>query len=415
MDKLTEIPLPYKLYYVGQCFQYRRLQAGVYREFRQAGVEFIGSRDSLSDAEVIAAAVSVLKGLGITSYTLKVGNIGIFREILAQLGLDFDAQSRVIGHMDRIQRVRERCSDLRDKEHLDREDLEYVKSRIAYLFRIQDEISYKGECEVVPSRDYREDIAESWMKQLPEYTEKTIRALWSAQRILPEEWQDRILRISRLRGSYEKTAAEAGELISGTAAEASLGNLIDICRWLKTYKAEPFEVVLGLTRGFDFYTGMVFEIDSPLLGTWKQICGGGRYDRLVREFGGPDMPATGFAFGFDRVAELFLKAGHTVDTAPVDAVLAVSDASLKEKAVELAVDLRERGLRISLPMLPMELHDQMDQAAQIGCRYALVLSPEGLIMSSCKLHDMVRGTAEVVSLAEAGERLAQAASARTDA
>jgi len=408
-EKLADIPLPYKLYYIGQCFQYRRIQPGVYREFRQAGVEFMGSSDPLSDAEVIASAVSVLKGLGITEYTLKVGNIGIFRDILAQGGLDFDAQSRVIGHIDRIQRVRERCADLVRKDTLEREDLEYIKSRVAYLFRVQDEICYEGECEVLPSRDYREDAAESWAEKLPDHTEQTIRALWSAQGLLAEEWQDRVLRIARLRGAVEEAGTEAAELVSGTAAEGALGNLREIFQWLNKYQSGPFEIVLGLTRGFDFYTGMVFEIDSPLLGAQKQICGGGRYDRLVREFGGPDLPATGFAFGFDRVVELFLKSGHDVDTAPVDATVAVPDAMAKERAVEIAVRLRARGLRVSLSLLPMDLQQQMDQAAGAGSRYVLVPGDE----SSCTLHDTIEGTGKVVSLKEAEEYLLQAVSAST--
>ncbi len=409
-DKLAQMPLPYKLYYIGQCFQYRRLQAGVFREFRQAGVELMGSEDPLADAEVIAAAVSVLKGLGIKNYTLKVGNIGIFRDILAQGGLDFDAQSRLIGDLERIQRVRDNCSDLINKESLDREDLEYIKSRIAYLFRIQDEIGYKGEYEIRPSRDYREEMAQSWVEKLPEYTEKTIQALWKAQGPLSEEWQERILRIARFKTSSEDAATEAEGLISGTAAKMALENLKAICGWLKTHRVDPFDVVLGLTRGFDFYTGMVFGIDSPLLGARKQICGGGRYDRLVQEFDGPHIPATGFAFGFDRVVELFLKSGHTVDTAPVDVAVTTGDASLKEKAVEIAVDLRERGLRVSSPMLPLELQDQVNQAARSGCRFVLILDVNDVARGLCEIRDTLQGAAEVVSLAEAGERLAQAVS-----
>jgi len=404
-NKLAHMPLPYKLYYIGQCFQYRRLQAGVYREFRQAGVELMGSRDSLADAEVIAAAVSVLKGLRIQDYTLKVGNIGIFRDILAREGLDFDAQSRIIGDIDRIHRVRDNCEGLINKDSLDRENLEYIKTRIAYLFRVQDEIGYKGEYEINPSRDYREEMARSWVEKLPEYTEKTIQAFWNAQRLMPVEWQERILRIARFKASSETAAAEAEELVSGTAAEAALENLLEVCGWLQTHRIGPFDVVLGLTRGFDFYTGMVFAIDSPLLDDRKQICGGGRYDRLVQEFGGPDMPATGFAFGFDEVVELFLKSGQTVDAAPVDVVVAADDTGLKEKAVEIAVDLRERGLRVSSPLLPMELKDQVEQAARAGCRYVLVLGVEDVPRGSCEIRDVVQGTSEVVSLADAGEHL----------
>src|SRR5262249_42225956 len=69
---LTNVASPYKLYYFGPCFRYCRPQAGRYREFYQAGIELMGSRDPLADAEVISVALKTLRRLGISQFQLRV-------------------------------------------------------------------------------------------------------------------------------------------------------------------------------------------------------------------------------------------------------------------------------------------------------------------------------------------------------
>ncbi len=66
----------------------------------------------------------------------------------------------------------------------------------------------------------------------------------------------------------------------------------------------PYVVDKRLVRGLDYYTRTAFEIQTTSLGAQSAVAGGGRYDNLVKELGGPDIPATGFAIGFDRLTEL---------------------------------------------------------------------------------------------------------------
>src|SRR5207248_2353628 len=112
-----------------------------------------------------------------------------------------------------------------------------------------------------------------------------------------------------------------------------------VCDWLSALGVEGHEVVLGMARNLDFYTGTVFEIDTPLLGAHRQLCGGGRYDRLVEEFGGPPTPATGFAFGFDRLVEAYRQTqrdrGEVHDSSPVRAVV-VAPPGQRRLAVRVA-------------------------------------------------------------------------------
>jgi histidyl-tRNA synthetase len=82
VDRLKNYPKPLKVYYLGPCFRYERPQKGRYREFFQYGAELIGGASLQSDVEIIDLAVSVVKGLGIKSFQLRLGNIGILRKLL---------------------------------------------------------------------------------------------------------------------------------------------------------------------------------------------------------------------------------------------------------------------------------------------------------------------------------------------
>jgi histidyl-tRNA synthetase len=82
VEKLKNYPKPLKIYYLGPCFRYERPQKGRYREFFQYGAELIGGGSLDSDVEIINLAINVVKGLGIKSFKLRLGNIGILRKLL---------------------------------------------------------------------------------------------------------------------------------------------------------------------------------------------------------------------------------------------------------------------------------------------------------------------------------------------
>ncbi len=82
VDKLKTYPKPLKIYYMGPCFRYERPQKGRYREYFTYGSELIGGRSVESDTEILSLATSVMRGIGVKSYQLRVGNIGILRKLL---------------------------------------------------------------------------------------------------------------------------------------------------------------------------------------------------------------------------------------------------------------------------------------------------------------------------------------------
>lgn len=402
--KMANLPLPYKVYYIGECFRYGRPQAGRYREFTQAGLELMGSSSPMADAEVMSVAVQTLRALGITQYLLKVGNIGVFRDLLAE-ELDFDGQSRVINQIDRIMSVRGKCETIKMRPQLEQDDIEYVKGEVADLYRLQEETEYQGSNEILPARDYSENSVREWLGRLPYTAEDTYRFLWAKSKVVSPQKADLLIQVSRVRGSFSEVSGQARTLLRGSAAQKAIEQLAEVCEWLVKHGVSNFEVVLGIARGLDFYTGTVFEIDSPLLGAQKQICGGGRYDKLVEEFGGPSLPATGFAFGFDRVLEVFEKSGGNVSSAPFDVYIVVSERDLLSKAVEFATILRQHFVRTGVPLQEMDLREQLGHAARVGSKYVVILGVDEISKGMCRLRNMDTRTEELVPLADIKNRV----------
>lgn len=402
---LQRFPRPYKVYYICPCFRYERPQAGRYREFTQAGIEVIGSSSPITDAEVMTVAIRVLQVLGIAPYKLKVGNIGVYRDLLAGEGLDYEAQSRLLNNIDRINGIREKCKTIKTRPSLEHDDDEYLKDTIGDLYRLQEEIEYEGEFEIFPTREFNEAGAREWLDKLPIVAQETYRAVWTGKGRLSKELANRLIEIASVRGSKDEVARQAKALVGGTPAEAALNNLYKVLDWLDVFGVKEYEVVLGVARGLDFYTGTVFEIDCPLLGAQKQICGGGRYDRLVSEFGGPDIPATGFGFGFDRLVEAFTKSGRSVDISKADVFVAATSDEMRPHAVKIAEQLRGKDRKVEVDLLDLSLRDQIGYVSRIGCRYAVIVGPDELKSESVTVRDMKSGDQKVIKLAELAQAL----------
>ena len=101
VSDLTTLPRPLKMFYFGQCFRYERPQAGRYREFFQFGAEIIGNATPETDAEAIGLAAAILERTGLKDYRIRVGHIGILREMLAQAGVSGDQASPILQKLDK--------------------------------------------------------------------------------------------------------------------------------------------------------------------------------------------------------------------------------------------------------------------------------------------------------------------------
>ncbi len=338
---LDGAPKPYKLFYIAPCFRYCSPHSGLSRELTQAGIEVFGDASAAADAEVIAAAHRFLRGAGLGGLSLTVGSAGIFRALLPG-ELTADERAAVIGHLDRLAGVVERCAAA--AESRDPLLVEYLRNDRRDLASLQRRSGYAGEYDIA---DVPVSGVGDLVGRLPGEAAATYRHLWNAEGYLPDETGDLLVRASRLRGSLGDVATRATDILARSRAGAALDNLMAVCRQLEHYRVGDFRVSLGIARGLTFYTGAVFEIAR---GSTK-LCGGGRYDSLVELFGGERTPATGCGLRLDTIQGL--RGGRARIAPPAGIALCAAAASDVPKAVLLAEALRDEGVRVGAAGSPV--------------------------------------------------------------
>ena len=137
------------------------------------------------------------------------------------------------------------------------------------------------------------------------------------------------------------------------------------------YRLDP-----GVVRGLDYYTGTVFEVHSTALGAQGALCGGGRYDGLVKEFGGPDTPAVGVGMGIERVL-IALEAANALPEPPrPEAFVIAAGKEAEDAALALARELREAGIAAITDPSARSLKSQLGQADRAKAKLALILGSD---------------------------------------
>ncbi|MBC9784717.1 ATP phosphoribosyltransferase regulatory subunit [Heliobacterium chlorum] len=177
---------------------------------------------------------------------------------------------------------------------------------------------------------------------------------------LCESQAELLLKLPTLHGGRE-VLVQALPLAVNERARQGLNNLRQVYDALRTYGVEDYVALdLGVLRGFDYYTGIVFE--GYTVGLGFPICGGGRYDGLLGQVGF-DCPATGFAIGLDRVL-LALSRSREPEPVPVPDMLIGGDNT--EKIIAVAARLRQEGRSVEIDVLELEEEGLKAYAAQRG-------------------------------------------------
>jgi histidyl-tRNA synthetase len=169
-----------------------------------------------------------------------------------------------------------------------------------------------------------------------------------------------------------------GQLVGADAEHfAEVRALLDVVG--VAYVVDP-----TLVRGLDYYTRTIFSFVCDALGAQSEIGGGGRYDGLIEQLGGPPTPAVGFAAGIERI---LLALDEEVPAAGRDAFIAIADPGQRGRAMALAVELRRAGLSVELDLAGRGLKGQLKHANRIGAERVLILEADG----SAQLRDMETG------------------------
>ncbi len=160
-----------------------------------------------------------------------------------------------------------------------------------------------------------------------------------------------------------------------------------------------FRVNPRIVRGLDYYTKTVFEFISGDIGAQSTVCGGGRYDGLVGQMGGPQMPSLGFAMGIERLLMVMASQGTSFpEPKAPDIYIATMGDIARLKATKLCTDLREEGFCAITDVAGRSLKAQMKYADKIGAKFSIVIGEDEIINDSCVLKNMASGDQTEVKL-----------------
>jgi histidyl-tRNA synthetase len=161
----------------------------------------------------------------------------------------------------------------------------------------------------------------------------------------------------------------------------------------------PYDIDPTLVRGLDYYTRTVFEFESPDLGAQSGVGGGGRYDLLIEQLGGPPTPGVGWAAGIERMV---LASREESESPPADVYVAI-DGGDTRTAFRLVTELRGRGLRAQMEQAGRSVKGQLKQAGRVGADAVAIVGPETIRVRAGGSEQEVVGVDAAVQAIEAEE------------
>jgi histidyl-tRNA synthetase len=221
---------------------------------------------------------------------------------------------------------------------------------------------------------------------------------------LDKQDRDEVVRELVAKGLAKEQAQAALKSTQEAPASANLDQIIQACQHLGV----PEEVIQynpTLARGLDYYTGMICEVfvpDYPL----GSYAGGGRYDNLIEQLGGPATPATGVAFGFDRMIEGAIELGLVPIKESITQVLVtIFDEETQKYSLKVAQQLRQAGIRTEVYPELDRLGKQMKTADQKEIPFVVIIGPDEAKQGIVTIRDMKTGEQETPKMEAAAEVL----------
>ena len=180
--------------------------------------------------------------------------------------------------------------------------------------------------------------------------------------------------------------------------QESLAELEELVKTLDSFGVDNYTLNLGVARGLDYYTGIVFEVYIPELGAQKQVCGGGTYS-LIKVFGGEEIESTGFAFGFDRLMNAIEELNGEKELKPyLDVFVAPINDETRQKSFEITQTLRKNGIATDVDLNRKKFKKLMNHANNINVGKVVIVGKKDLDEGKVTVKDMNSGDQELVSL-----------------
>jgi histidyl-tRNA synthetase len=160
-----------------------------------------------------------------------------------------------------------------------------------------------------------------------------------------------------------------------------------------------FSVDTGIVRGLDYYTKTAFEFVSTSIGAQGTICGGGRYDNLIEELGGPPIPGVGFGLGIERLLLVMESNGIEIPSPdPIDVFVAVVGENAKKFGLSLTRKLRKQGIKAEMDALSRNIKGQFKYADRLDAKYTIVIGDNELAEGKVSLKKMSTSEQKLVHI-----------------
>ena len=196
------------------------------------------------------------------------------------------------------------------------------------------------------------------------------------------------MRILDCKSAEDKKAVQDAPMMLDYLCEDCRKDFEDLKTYLDAmgirYVVDP-----SIVRGLDYYTKTAFEFITTKIGAQGTVCGGGRYDHLIEEVGGPDMPGVGFGLGKERLLMLMEACGRDFGAAPAPQIfLAWIGDEAKLYALQLLHELRGKGIRADMDTRERNLKGQMKYANKLGAQYTAVIGGDEVASGEITLKNM---------------------------
>jgi histidyl-tRNA synthetase len=229
---------------------------------------------------------------------------------------------------------------------------------------------------------------------------------------LGDEDVEKVLSLIEIKGLPEEVLPKAEELFTSENAKAEIKRLYNLVDLLDAYGVSRWiRIDLGIARGFDYYTSVVFEAIAPNDLGIGSIGGGGRYDNLIEVFGGKSTPATGFAIGIERLIPILEWKGllPEVKLRPDVYVIPIgSEREVRKAAIEITQGLREAGVKTDIELTGRKLRKALDYAGRLGIPYVVLVGKKDIEAGRITLRDMETGEQKSIERERAVEEILEA-------
>ena len=403
LDHCRQQPLPLRFQYAGTIFRYEAPGKDRYRQHNQLGVELFGGHIASADAEILLLACDILKELQIGQYRLELGHIGVASGFIHRLHLDNQAARLLLGLMEQISRSEEgeqlakaRLEALYPANELEASAAQKMaetgtpaastisKTESRFITSLLGSITFADDTS-------RSEVVERFLWKIGRGEQRRqilhalefLRALHAISGSPPEVFEA----LRELLGQYELDAEPLAEL-------ENLVALLEYCG----VPRQQIILNLALGRGMSYYTGLVFEIHATGEdGFDAQLCGGGRYDHLMRAVGGCDVNACGFAFGVERLLS-FLPISDLAGLSASRALVIPVNTHIVFYALHVARDMRAAGVQTEVDLTGQGVAAGLKLAAEKNIRWVLIVGEGERRSNTVTLRDLETGEEQVLEI-----------------